>query len=251
MPSSRRVLITAGPTHEPIDSVRFVGNRSSGKMGFALAAEAAARGARVMLLAGPSALPTPLGVERVDVVTAAELAAAVRARAPGADAVVMAAAVADYRPVTAASAKLKKEALGARHVLELERTEDILAGLGKRAGGKRGARSASGGKRPLLVGFAAETGGDLAAIAEAKRAAKGCDLLVANDVSAEGAGFEVDTNRVIIVDAGGGREELPLLRKRQVAAAILTRVAAALADARERTAQQRRRDARPKARSKR
>jgi phosphopantothenoylcysteine decarboxylase / phosphopantothenate---cysteine ligase len=213
--AGRRVLITAGPTHEPIDPVRFVGNRSSGKMGFALAAEAVARGGIVTLVAGPCQLPTPPGVERVDVGTAAEMAAAVRERAEAQDLVVMAAAVADYRPVAASTAKIKKEQAGARLAVELTRTEDILAGL------------AANTPRPLLVGFAAETGGDLAALAAAKRAAKDCHMLVANDVSEPGVGFETDDNRVLI-DSVAGSERLPLMSKRAVAAQILARAAALL-----------------------
>jgi phosphopantothenoylcysteine decarboxylase / phosphopantothenate---cysteine ligase len=213
----RSVLVTAGPTHEALDPVRFIGNRSSGRMGFALAAEAAARGARVTLVAGPSALGTPFDVARIDVVSAREMAAAVRERAPAQAAVLMAAAVADYRPVAASSTKLKKESLGPQLTVALERNEDILAALGALS------------PRPYLVGFAAETGADLDGVAPAKRVAKGCDLLVANDVTAAGAGFDVDTNRVTIYDAGGGREELPLLGKRQVAARIIDRLARALA----------------------
>jgi len=213
--AGRAVLVSAGPTHEPIDPVRFLGNRSSGKMGFALAAEAAAAGARTTLVAGPSSLSTPLGVERVDVGTAAEMAAAIKARAPGQDVVVMAAAVADYRPSSAAASKIKKEQTGSRLTLELTQTEDILAGLTRLE------------PRPLLVGFAAETGGDLGALAARKREAKGCDLLVANDVSQPDAGFERDHNRVLIQDASG-TESLPLLGKRAVAARILGRVASSL-----------------------
>ena len=209
------VLVSAGPTHEPVDPVRFVGNRSSGKMGFALAAEAASRGAQVTLVSGPVALPTPLGVQRVQVTTAAEMAEAVRLAAPAQAAVIMAAAVADYRPEQGAPHKLKKEAVGAQLTLTLERTDDILATLAHLS------------PRPYLVGFAAETE-ELDRVAPAKLAAKGCDLLVANDVSATDAGFETDENRAVIYDPDGGRQEVPLQSKRMVAARILDRVVAAL-----------------------
>jgi phosphopantothenoylcysteine decarboxylase/phosphopantothenate--cysteine ligase len=217
--AGRTVVITAGPTHEPLDPARFLGNRSSGKMGFALAAEAASRGARVTLVSGPGSLATPHGVERVAVVTAAEMARVVRDRAAGADAVIMAAAVADYRPAQAASTKLKKETLGRQFMLTLERTEDILAGLGALAA-----------PRPFLVGFAAETAADaeLECVAREKLAAKRCDLLVANNVGEEGAGFGVDTNRVTLFDGSDAAEALPLMSKRKVAQRIMDRVAAAL-----------------------
>ncbi len=214
--AGRAILVSAGPTHEPLDPVRFLGNRSSGKMGFALAAEAAARGAEVTLVAGPSALETPWGVRRVDVRTAAEMALEVRSRAPTHSALVMAAAVADYRPRAVAAAKLKKATLGEHPVLELERTEDILGGLRALC------------PDAVLVGFAAETGEGLAEHAARKLTAKGCDLLVGNDVSALGAGFEAETNRVVIFEAGEGApssEPLPLLSKRTVARLILDRVA--------------------------
>jgi phosphopantothenoylcysteine decarboxylase / phosphopantothenate---cysteine ligase len=213
----RAVLITAGPTHEPLDPVRFLGNRSSGKMGFALAAEAAMRGARVTLIAGPSILVAPYGVERIDVTTAQEMAEAVRKRAFEQDVVIMAAAVADYRPVTVAPQKIKKEVAGDRLTLELQRTEDILAGIGGSS------------IRPFLVGFAAETEGDLQAVAATKRVAKGCDLIVANDVTLPDAGFEVDTNRVVLCHAIGTVEDLPPMSKRKVAKVILDHVAQALA----------------------
>jgi len=212
--SGRTVLVTAGPTHEPIDPVRYVGNRSSGRMGFALAAEALSRGARTLLVAGPTGLPTPLGAERTSVTTAAEMSAAAGDLVGQADAALMAAAVADFRPATASSTKLKKEALGQEHALTLTRNEDILAGLGQSE------------RRPrVLVGFAAETGADaLERSAPAKLRAKGCDLLVGNDVSAGDAGFEVETNRVVIFDRDGGNERLPLMSKRAAARRILDRV---------------------------
>jgi phosphopantothenoylcysteine decarboxylase / phosphopantothenate---cysteine ligase len=214
----RAVLVTAGPTYEALDPVRFIGNRSSGKMGFALAAEAAARGARVTLVAGPSAIATPYGVARVDITSAREMASAVRERAAEQAAVLMAAAVADYRPAVPSSTKLKKDSLGPELAVTLQRTEDILAELGGLS------------PRPYLVGFAAETGADLDSVAPGKRLAKGCDVLVANDVTAAGAGFDVDTNRVTIYDAAGGRDEMPLLGKRKVAERIIDRLARALSE---------------------
>lgn len=213
--AGRRVLVSAGPTHEPIDPVRFLGNRSSGKMGFALAAEAVARGAEVTLVSGPSALPTPWGCRRRSVTTAAEMAEAVWEGAAEQDVVVMAAAVADYRPRQAAESKLKKTEQGDRLELALERTEDVLAGLAVRA------------PEALRVGFAAETA-ELDRVAPQKLQRKECHLLVANDVRADDAGFETDTNRVVIYDREGGRQALPLASKRRVAAAIWQRVAGLL-----------------------
>jgi phosphopantothenoylcysteine decarboxylase/phosphopantothenate--cysteine ligase len=210
----RTVLVTAGPTHEAIDPVRYLGNRSSGRMGFALAAEAVSRGARVFIVAGPTALPTPLGAERRSVTSAAEMGDAVRELAETADVVLMAAAVADFRPARIAATKLKKEALGQEHELALTRNEDILAGLGR------------GEPRPtVIVGFAAETGAEeLDRAAPKKLAAKGCDLLVGNDVSSPDAGFEVETNRVVIFDRSGTGERLPLMGKRAAARRIVDRV---------------------------
>jgi phosphopantothenoylcysteine decarboxylase/phosphopantothenate--cysteine ligase len=215
--AGQRVLVTAGPTWEAIDPVRFIGNRSTGKMGFAVARAAARRGAAVTLVAGPTALATPPGVERVDVESAAEMRAAVLERLDDASVLVMTAAVADYRPRAAAPRKLKKAALGAAPTVELEQTEDILAELGARA------------VRPLLVGFAAETD-ELEANARRKLVEKRCDLVVANDVSQVDAGFGTDTNRVLLVDAQGS-EALPLLSKDEVADRVLDR-ARALVDAR-------------------
>jgi phosphopantothenoylcysteine decarboxylase / phosphopantothenate---cysteine ligase len=203
------VLVTAGGTREPIDPVRFIGNRSSGKQGHALAAEAAARGAKVTLVTTVG-LPVPAGVDAVRVETAADMADAVAAAAPGADVVVMAAAVADFRPVRAVDRKIKK-ADGTPEVV-LERTVDILAGLGAR-------------KPPgqTLVGFAAETD-DVRQNAASKLVDKGADLIVANDVTAPGAGFEHDTNRVVILYADGAEREVPLADKRAVARAVLDAV---------------------------
>ena len=208
----RRVVVTAGPTYEDIDPVRYVGNRSSGRMGFAIAAAAHARGANVTLVAGPTSVEPPATDEVIRVRRASEMHAAVMRAAEHADVVIMAAAVADYTPVNPAAEKIAKtnEPL----TLTLERTPDILADLGQAS-----ARRAT----PLvLVGFAAETG-DLLTKARDKRARKKADLLVANDVSAAGAGFDVDTNAVTII--GEDREEtLPLQSKTRVAEAILDRV---------------------------
>jgi phosphopantothenoylcysteine decarboxylase/phosphopantothenate--cysteine ligase len=207
--SGLHVLVTAGGTREPIDPVRFVGNRSSGKQGHALAAEAAARGAKVTLVSTVD-LPVPPQADVVRVETAAEMEEAVQAAGASADVVVMAAAVADFRPARVAERKLKKQA-GVPD-LTLEPTPDILAGLGKR-------------KRPgqTIVGFAAETD-EVRQNAAAKLAAKGIDLIVANDVTAPGAGFEHDTNHVVIMDADGTEREVPLADKRAIARAVFDAV---------------------------
>lgn len=186
----RRVLITAGPTWEPLDPVRFLGNRSSGKMGFAVAAAAAASGWEVILVSGPVALATPPGVaQRLDVECAAEMAAAVKARLGEVSVIVCAAAVADWTPAAVAPQKVKKEAKGDRWTVELVRSVDILGSL--RGWGFAG----------VLVGFAAETE-RLAEHARAKLAAKGCDWLVANDVSRADIGFGSDDNELQLFRAG-------------------------------------------------
>jgi len=208
----RRLIVTAGPTYEDVDPVRYLGNRSSGKMGYALAAEAAARGASVTLVTGPSVLEPPPVHELVRVRSAEEMHRAVLDRADASDAIVMAAAVADYMPAEPAPQKLAK---GPDTVtLALKRTPDILAELGRR-------RLASGGG-PILVGFAAETD-EVVARAAAKREAKHVDLIVANDVSRSDAGFGSDLNEVTIVGPDGP-EPLPLQSKARVAAAILDRI---------------------------
>jgi len=206
--AGRTVLVTAGGTREPICPVRYLGNRSSGKQGHALAAEASARGAKVILVTTqPGTAPGDLGLDVVEVETAAEMASAVLDRAAGADMVLMAAAVADFRPVEVADCKIKKD--GGVPEVRLEPTVDILAELGRiRTGGQ------------VLVGFAAETD-DLRQNAAAKLQAKGADLIVANDVSAPEVGFEHDTNAVVLLDAGGGVTEVPLCDKREVASAVL------------------------------
>jgi phosphopantothenoylcysteine decarboxylase/phosphopantothenate--cysteine ligase len=205
-----RVVVTAGGTREPIDPVRYVGNRSSGKQGHALAHEAAARGATVTLVTTTSR-PVAAGIEVVRVETAEEMEQAVTSRSDTSDIVVMAAAVADFRPKAVADAKLKK-ADGVPEVI-LEPTPDILAGLGRR-------------KPPgqTLVGVAAETG-DVVAAAADKLSRKGLDLIVANDVSAPGAGFEHDTNQVVILGPSGVRQDVPLSDKRAVARTVLDAVA--------------------------
>ncbi len=207
------VLVTAGPTREPLDPVRFLSNRSSGKMGYAIAEAAAARGARVILVSGPTALAPPPGADVIRVETAEEMYRAVLAELESAGVVIKAAAVADYRPTHKADNKIKKG--GALSEVALEPTPDILAELGKRKGPR------------ILVGFAAETD-DVLANARAKLQRKNLDLVVANDVGRVGAGFDVDTNAVTILDATGGTEELPLLSKREVADRILDRVTALL-----------------------
>jgi phosphopantothenoylcysteine decarboxylase/phosphopantothenate--cysteine ligase len=206
----RRVVVTAGPTWEPIDPVRFVGNRSTGRMGFAVAAEAFARGASVTLVVGPGTIEPPAGPALVRVTTAEEMRAAVLEAAEGADAVVMAAAVADFRPEAAAPAKLKKRD-GAPE-LRLVATPDILAELGRAAGER------------VLVGFAAETD-DVEAAGRAKLADKHLDLLVANEVGREGTGFGSETNRAAIVSRTGEDEPLRDWTKRELAAAICDRLA--------------------------
>jgi phosphopantothenoylcysteine decarboxylase/phosphopantothenate--cysteine ligase len=214
------VIVTAGGTQEPIDPVRFIGNRSSGLMGYTIAAEAARRGAKVILVSGPTQLDPPPGVELVPVKTADEMRTAVIEKAPAADAVVKAAAVADFRPETAAVAKLKKAEGPPR--FRLVPTADILAELGaspelRKPGG-------------VLVGFAAETETDperLARIADEKRLSKGADFIVANDVSSPDSGFSVPTNRAVIAGSEGTRD-LGLVTKEALARAVLDEIGRAL-----------------------
>jgi len=208
----QRVLITAGPTYEDFDPVRFVGNRSSGRMGYAIAAEAMHRGAEVTLITGPTAIELPPAREVVRVRSAAEMHDAVVSRAGDMHVVVMAAAVADYAPVARAGQKVQKS--GDELTLVMKKTPDILGELGlRRLSSRRG---------PLLVGFAAETESVVARATE-KREKKHVDLIVANDVSRSDAGFDVDTNAVTIVGADGA-ETLPLQPKSAIAAEILNRV---------------------------
>ena len=212
--AGRSVLVTAGPTHEPIDPVRYIGNRSTGKMGFAVAAEARARGAAVTLVSGPVALPDPRGVETIRVETAGEMSDAVLSRFGSADAVVMAAAVADFRPERAASGKLKKES--GPPSLDLRPTTDILLALGKRK------------ERQVLVGFAAETD-DLERAARRKLGEKNLDLIVVNEVGRAGTGFGSETNRAAILAATGEDVPFRAWEKAELAAAICDRLEAALA----------------------
>jgi phosphopantothenoylcysteine decarboxylase/phosphopantothenate--cysteine ligase len=206
------LLVTAGPTREELDPVRYLSNYSSGKMGYAVARAARARGARVILVTGPTALAPPAGVEVLRVTSAVEMRGAMLERFNEATVIVKAAAVADYRPAVRAEAKVKK---GERDslVLELVRNPDILAELGTLKEGR------------LLVGFAAETG-DPTQPAGQKLQAKNLDLIVANDVTQDGAGFDVDTNIVRFLFADGRQEALPLLGKDQVAHLLLDRVIA-------------------------
>jgi phosphopantothenoylcysteine decarboxylase/phosphopantothenate--cysteine ligase len=211
------VLVTAGPTVEDIDPVRFVSNRSSGRMGYRLAEAARDRGARVVLVSGPTSLPAPHGIDVVSVRSADEMKKAVTERVGPATVVIAAAAVSDFRPAAASASKTKKT--GGALTLELVRTPDIL----KRLGEAKGER--------VLVGFAAETE-DLVDNARKKLEAKNLDLVVANDVRAAGAGFGGDTNAVVLLRRDGGRVEVPLASKREVAERILDEVRAVRAAAR-------------------
>jgi phosphopantothenoylcysteine decarboxylase/phosphopantothenate--cysteine ligase len=210
---SPHIIVTAGPTHEPVDPVRYLANRSSGKQGFAIAAALAAKGAQVTLIAGPVTLDTPPGVTRIEVQTARQMAAAVDAALP-ADAAIMVAAVADWR-VESAEQKIKKDGRGAPPTLRLVENPDILATL---------ARSP---QRPgLLVGFAAETE-NVIANAQAKLARKGCDWIVANDVSGDVMGGAANTVHVVTAD---GVESWARMAKNEVAERLAGRVLAQLAD---------------------
>jgi phosphopantothenoylcysteine decarboxylase/phosphopantothenate--cysteine ligase len=218
--AGRRVVVAAGPTQEPVDDVRFLGNRSSGKMGFAIAEAAAARGAAVAIIAGPGTPATPAGVEeRQDVSTTAEMQKALERLAPDADVVVMAAAVADFRPATPAVGKLSRRATsgGSGPTLALAANPDLLAGLVEARGDAH---------LPFLVGFAAETaGGDAALLAEraaAKLVEKGCEAIVANDVSQAGIGFNSDENAVTVIFADGSQTEIGRTSKAVVADRLWT-----------------------------
>ncbi len=206
--NGKKVIVTAGGTQEPLDPVRVLANRSSGKQGFALAQAALDRGADVILIAAPTALTSPVGARRVDVETAAQMAEAVGEALPQADALIMAAAVADFRPRRASKSKIRRKA-GVPDVT-LEPTEDILAGLGA--------------TRPkVVVGFAAESE-EVEANARAKLKEKGLDLIVANNITAPDAGFGSDTNRVTLISGNDAAEPLPLMTKANVAEAVLDRV---------------------------
>lgn len=210
--AGKKILITAGPTHEPIDAVRFLGNSSSGKMGYAIAEEAARRGAEVTLVSGPVALKaTHPAIKVVPVTTALQMQQAAEEAFDGADAAIMAAAVADYRPATCADGKIKRED-GTLTSIQLIENPDIAAGLGRK---KR--------QGQVLVGFALETE-NLRKNGERKLKAKNLDLIVLNNASEPGAGFNVDTNHIAVMDAQGGIEQFDLKPKTQVACDILDRL---------------------------
>ncbi|MBR3328167.1 MAG: bifunctional phosphopantothenoylcysteine decarboxylase/phosphopantothenate--cysteine ligase CoaBC [Atopobiaceae bacterium] len=208
--AGRHVVVTAGPTHEAIDPVRYIANASSGKMGYAIAGELAQRGARVSLVSGPVALMAPAGVDRIDVISARQMFEATTQAFFDADAAICAAAVADYTPAHPADHKLKK---AHEHMdrIELVETADILAHLGT--------TKHSNGRTRIVIGFAAETN-DLLLNAQSKLERKGCDLIVANDVSRSDSGFGSNTNRVTLIGHNGA-EELPTLTKKQVAARLV------------------------------
>jgi phosphopantothenoylcysteine decarboxylase/phosphopantothenate--cysteine ligase len=216
--AGRRVVVTAGGTREPIDPVRYIGNRSSGRMGFEIAAAAWRRGADVVLIAGPSPLPVPTGVELRRIENAEQMRATVEAALPDSDVLVMAAAVADFRPADPAAQKLKKESSGVPEI-RLEATADVLRAT-------RYARRAGS----VVVGFALETA-DAVENGRRKLLGKGLDLLVVNDATEPGAGFEVDTNRVVFLRPDAPDEPLPLMPKSEVADHILDRVEGLLARA--------------------
>ena len=212
--AGRKVVVSAGATQEPIDPVRYLINRSSGKQGFALAQAALDMGGEVVLVCGPNSLPTPTGAERVDVRTTEEMLAAVEVHITEADALLMAAAVADFRPAQTAEQKIKKG--GGVPELTLARTPDILKEIGQ--------RKLQSGYPKVLVGFAAESQ-DLLANAEKKLKTKNLDLIAANDISAQDAGFAVDTNKITLLFASGKREDLPLISKAEAAEKIVAAVA--------------------------
>jgi phosphopantothenoylcysteine decarboxylase/phosphopantothenate--cysteine ligase len=213
----RKVVVTAGGTQEALDPVRYLGNRSSGRQGFALAQAALDLGASVTLIAGPNSLDTPAGAERLDVRTADEMLAAVLGHSAKADALVMAAAVADFRPAKESKEKIKKD--GGAPELKLAATLDILKEIAK--------QKSKSGYPKVTVGFAAESQ-NLIANAEKKLKEKKIDMIAANDISEEDAGFEVDTNRVTLLFANGEKRELPLMSKEEAAEAIVDEIAGLL-----------------------
>jgi phosphopantothenoylcysteine decarboxylase/phosphopantothenate--cysteine ligase len=210
-----QILVSAGPTHEDLDPVRFLTNRSTGKMGYALAKMARRRGAEVCLVSGPSSLTPPPGVELVQVRSALEMHQALASRFPQSDALIMSAAVGDYRPVGFAEQKIKRDQ--EEMLVKLTRNPDILESLGAHKSDK------------VMVGFAAETQ-DILLHAQQKLERKHLDLIVANDVSAPDSGFAVDTNRVTLIHRTGEVESLPLLSKEDAADRVLDRVAVLLAE---------------------
>ena len=207
--AGRKVVVSAGGTQEPIDPVRVIANHSSGKMGFAIAEAARDRGAAVTLVTAPTALDSPFGVNVVKIATALEMRSALRNKCAHADALIMAAAVADWRPAAAADQKVKKGGSDTWDI-ELVKNPDIIAGIST--------------ERLIKVGFAAESE-DLLANAQSKLLSKGLHLIAANDITAEHSGFGTDTNKVILLDREGGEESLPLMSKYDVGHAILDRVA--------------------------
>jgi phosphopantothenoylcysteine decarboxylase/phosphopantothenate--cysteine ligase len=211
--SGIKVLVTAGPTHEPIDPVRYITNPSTGKMGYALAQAASERGADVILVSGPASLPPPNGVETIRVRTAAEMAKAVKDKSKGCKVVIGAAAVGDYAPARTVDQKIKKKP--SEFTLKLKPTVDIMAELGRRKGGR------------VLVGFSVETR-DLIENSMKKLKSKHLDMIVCNDVTQAGAGFATDTNIVAILDKKGGSEKLPRLTKLETAHRVLDRIRALL-----------------------
>ncbi len=215
--AGKRVVVTAGGTQEPIDPVRVIANRSSGKQGFALAQATIDFGADVTLISAPTALESPVGVERIDVQTASEMLQATLSACRNAHVLLMAAAVADYRPAKAAAQKIKRREGVPK--LKLEPTEDILAAVMK--------QRAAAGSPKVVVGFAAESK-DLIANAQEKLEARGLDIILANDITRADAGFSVDTNKVTLLDRQGEVEDWPLMTKQQVAERLLERVAALL-----------------------
>ena len=217
--TGKSIIVTAGGTHEPLDPVRVIANRSSGKQGFALAQAAVDRGASVRLIAGPTSLPTPVGVVRVDVSTAAEMLESTLDASSDADALIMAAAVADYRPIKTQKQKIKRHKGVPK--IELEATPDILVEVMK--------RKKKSGHPSRIIGFAAESQ-DLLENARKKLEQKGLDLIVANDISATDAGFSADTNRVTLLSHSGDMEELELMHKTEVAERIIDRLEALLAE---------------------
>ena len=219
--AGRKVVVTAGPTRAPIDAVRFISNPSSGQQGFALAQAALDQGAEVTLISGPTRLPTPVKAQRVDVVTVQQMQQAVLSAVEGADGLLMAAAVGDYRPDRVAPHKIKKET--ADLTLHLVRTPDILSTVA--------ARRIESGYPRVVVGFAAESE-DLVQNARAKLETKHLDLIVANDITAADAGFAAQTNRVVLVGRTGDVQELPLMSKSAVADAVMERVVRLLAEVR-------------------
>ncbi|MGH2582101.1 MAG: bifunctional phosphopantothenoylcysteine decarboxylase/phosphopantothenate--cysteine ligase CoaBC [Anaerolineales bacterium] len=212
--SGRRILVTAGGTQEAIDPVRVITNRSSGKQGYALAQEALDMGASVTLISGPTALPAPVGAKVVNVTSAKEMLDAVLAELPGIDALLMAAAVGDFQPVLSSAQKIKRA--DKPLVVELRENPDILLNIASHSAKPR-----------VVVGFAAESE-ELLKNAEGKLRAKNLDLIVANDISKQNSGFEVDTNKVVILDKAGGKQESPLISKTEVAKIVLDRVVALL-----------------------